>query len=236
MTSEATFFSNSLPRVTSATGVTDSAAVTDALAAGGKPDTEAFETSTISDELILAQVLEGSKDALGLLFRRHARAVRNTAQRILRDAAEAEDLVQEVFLFVFRKAGLFDPTRGSARSWLIQVAYHRAFDRRRHLASRRFYTHLELEEKNLLTEELQTTVATYQDAIEAAFGQDVLRRIEESLSEVQKRVVRLRFFDGYTMEEIGKILGESSGNARNHYYRALERMRKEVFGSKLKTK
>jgi RNA polymerase sigma-70 factor, ECF subfamily len=189
-----------------------------------------------SDEWLLGQVREGSKEALSMLFRRHARAVRNIAYRILRDTAEAEDLVQETFLFVFGKASLFDPARGSGRSWLMQVAYHRGLDRRRHLVSRRFYTHLELEEENLLTEELGTSAASYEGAIEAAFGQDALRRIESSLSEVQKRVLRLSFFDGYTMEEMGEILGQSQGNVRNHYYRALERIRKEVFGPKLKTK
>lgn len=190
----------------------------------------------VSDELLLAQVHEGSQDALSFLFRRHARPIRNIAYRILKDQAEAEDLVQEVFLFVFRKAALFDPSRGTARSWLMQVAYHRAFDRRRHLTSRRFYTHRELEEENLLTEELQLRVASYEDVIETAFGQEALRRIEGSLSEVQKRVLHLRFFDGYTVEEIGEFLSQPPGNIRNHYYRALEKIRKELFGTRLKMK
>ena len=85
-------------------------------------------------------------EALSLLFRRYAHMVRAVAERILRDASEAEDLVQEVFLFVFRKGALFDPERGSARSWLAQVTYHRAFDRRRYLVSRHFYSNLELQE------------------------------------------------------------------------------------------
>lgn len=47
--------------------------------------------------------------------------------------------MQEVFLFIFRKAGLFDPSQGTARSWIIQVTYHRAIDRRHYLMSRRYY-------------------------------------------------------------------------------------------------
>jgi len=73
-----------------------------------RPAAPVIEISEISDELLLEQVQEGAKEALGVLFRRHARSVRNVAYRVLRNEAEADDLVQEVFLFIFRKAALFD--------------------------------------------------------------------------------------------------------------------------------
>ena len=189
-----------------------------------------------TDEWLLQQIREGVREALGVLFRRHARKVRSVAYRILRDSAEADDLVQEVFLFVFRKATLFDPALGTASSWLVQVAYHRAFDRRRHLTSRRFYSNLELEEATLLAKEPAALISVYDDTIEAAIGQDALRRIEASLSDVQRRVLHLRFFDGHTMEEIAAIIGQTVGNVRNHYYRALEKMRREVFAGKPQSK
>ena len=75
-----------------------------------------------SDEELLQQVgRRGDREALAILFRRYATMVRALAERILRDPAEAQDLVQEVFLFVLRKASLFDPSRGPARSWLGQM-------------------------------------------------------------------------------------------------------------------
>jgi RNA polymerase sigma-70 factor (ECF subfamily) len=162
--------------------------------------------------------------------------VRVLADRILRDAGEAEDLVQEVFLFVFRRAALFDPGKGSARSWLAQVTYHRAIDRRRQLTSRRFYSSVELEEAILRSEESVGLTTLYDDTIEAALGRDTLRRIDESLSEDQRNVIRLHFVDGYTVAEIAGIIGQSVGNVRNHYYRALERMRREVFATKMPRK
>ncbi len=184
-----------------------------------------------TDEVLLESVSRGDREALSVLFRRHARMVRILAERILRNASEADDLVQEVFLFVFRKAGLFNPDRGSARSWLAQVAYHRAFDRRRYLASRHFYSNLELQEAVLRAEEPAALTTSYDDTIEAALGQDALRRIDEALTEVQRRVMHLHFFDGYTVQEIAGMIGQSVGNVRNHYYRALEKMRKELFQS-----
>jgi RNA polymerase sigma-70 factor (ECF subfamily) len=189
-----------------------------------------------TDEQLLARTAVGDREALALLFRRYAHTVRALAERILRDASEAEDLVQEVFLFVFRKGALFDPERGSARSWLIQVAYHRAFDRRRHLVSRRFYSNLELQEALLRAEEPAALTNSYEDSIEAALGRDALRRIDEVLSEAQRLVIRLYFFDGYTLQEIAAVSGQSVGNVRNHYYRALEKMRKEIFTTKLQAK
>ena len=74
--------------------------------------------SEATDEMLLKELREGANEALGILFRRYAHMVRNVAYRILRSEAEADDLVQEVFLFVFRKAGLFDPPR--LREWLLQ--------------------------------------------------------------------------------------------------------------------
>jgi len=62
-----------------------------------------------------------------------------SGQRILRDRAEADDLVQEVFLYIHRKSALFDSLKGSARSWIVQVAYTQALLRRRQLKSHGFY-------------------------------------------------------------------------------------------------
>jgi RNA polymerase sigma-70 factor (ECF subfamily) len=102
-----------------------------------------------SDEELLLQVSKGSKEALSILFRRHARPVFNVAKRILRDDSEAEDLLQELFLFLFQKARLFDAAKGSGASWIIQMTYHRAIDRRRYLGSRQHYNAEEFNEERL---------------------------------------------------------------------------------------
>ncbi len=99
-----------------------------------------------TDEALLLSTCRGDKEALGLLFQRHARLVRAVGYRILRDESEADDVLQEVFLFIYRKSDLFDPTKSSARSWIVQVAYHRAIDRRRYLDSRHFYSQVPFEE------------------------------------------------------------------------------------------
>jgi DNA-directed RNA polymerase specialized sigma24 family protein len=97
------------------------------------------------DEALIAEVAAGSQDALACLFQRYAVLVRNVAARILRDRSEAEDLVQDLFLFIHRKAAIFDSSKGSARSWIVRVTYHRAISRRRYLATRHFYNHADVE-------------------------------------------------------------------------------------------
>lgn len=194
------------------------------------------EIVEIPDEDLLAQLREGNHNALALLFRRHARIVRSVAFRIVRDAAEADDLVQEVFLFAFRKAALFDPARGSARSWIVRVTRHRAIDRRRHLASRRFYASAELDETLLSIEEPVTDTTSYERSIEGSLGAETLKRIEEELTIDQRRTIELYFFDGYTFEEIAERTGQTTGNVRNHYYRGLERIRRLIFARELRGK
>src|SRR5258708_1972717 len=86
--------------------------------ASERPVRIADQATEVADDDLMEQVRKGSRDALALLFSKHTRAVRNVAYRILRDESEADDLVQEVFLFLFQKAALFDANKGSASSWI----------------------------------------------------------------------------------------------------------------------
>ena len=186
------------------------------------PSGTVIPISEISDRLLLEQVQEGDKEALGILFRRHARAVRNVAYRILRDEGEADDLVQEVFLFLFQKAALFDASKGSASSWIIQIAYHRAINRRQYLTVRRHYDAQELEEACLGSGERRLFV-------DALVAKTFLNRLREQVSAEQRQTLEFHFFDGYTFREIAEKTGQTLGNVRNHYYRGLEQLRACVF-------
>src|SRR5215470_18180880 len=106
-----------------------------------------------TDEDVMEQLREGNPNALPVLFDRFHRLVLKVALRILRDPGEAEDIMQDIFLEIFRKAGQFDPAKGSAKTWILQYAYHRSLTRRQYLALRNFYdrhntTELELAESN----------------------------------------------------------------------------------------
>jgi RNA polymerase sigma-70 factor (ECF subfamily) len=177
----------------------------------------------------LLQVSTGSKEALSILFQRHARPVFNVAQRILRDTSEAEDLLQELFLFLFQKARLFDPEKGSAASWIIQMTYHRAIDRQRYLNSRQHYNTQELKEEHVRGTNGQVS-------INEVAGRALLNRLREELSPEQRQILELHFLEGYSFHEIAEKTGQTFGNVRHHYYRGLERLRSYVFPGKTRLK
>jgi RNA polymerase sigma-70 factor (ECF subfamily) len=184
----------------------------------------------LSDEALLAEVGVGSREAMGILFRRYARHVRAVALRVLKDASEADDLVQDVFLLIHRLCRSFDSSKAPARFWIIQMTYRRAISRRRYLSSRHFYTKVELEEQT-------TTIADSRlvrsDECEQRLAELDLQTMFATLSEDQQKTLRLHFIEGYTLDEIAKMLGQTKGNVRHHSFRGLERLRKLIFSSKL---
>lgn len=186
---------------------------------------------SVTDEALLALLQVGDQEALGCLFQRYVRVVHNVSARILRDATEAEDLVQDLFLFIQRKCAIFDSSKSTARSWIVQMAYHRAIERRRHLAHRRFYSQVELGRHAAPLVGTPTTEADYSP--EAVFGRNGLDRVLEALSEDQRETLRLHFFEGYSLAEIAHKLEQPFGNVRHHYYRALDTLRKQMFGDKV---
>jgi RNA polymerase sigma-70 factor (ECF subfamily) len=182
-----------------------------------------------SDETLIIEVCAGNTEALASLFRRYARLVRNVALRILRDSSEADDLLQEVFLFIHRKSGIFDSSKSSVRSWIIQMTYHRAIDRRRYLQSRRYYTQVELDGATGALDPRSAAAGTN----EFMHRNTTVQGLLDTLTEDQRNTLSLHFFEGYTFGEIAKKLDQSLVNIRHHYYRGLENLRKQIFKGKL---
>jgi RNA polymerase sigma-70 factor (ECF subfamily) len=185
-----------------------------------------------TDEELLARIPNGDQEALACLFQRYVRVVRSIAARILGDAAEADDLVQDLFLFVQRKCSIFDSSKSSAGSWIVHMAYQRTIERRRYLSARHFYGRSEIESRPDHVVGILTVEQDY--SAEAVFGRNGLKKVMAALSEAQRETLRLHFFDGYTLAEISAKLGEPLGNVRHHYYRGLDKLRKQMFGRKVR--
>ena len=187
--------------------------------------------AAVSDEALITEVCLGSREALAILFRRYARLVRAVALRILKDASEADDLLQDIFLLIHRLSRTFDGSKGSARFWILQMTYRRAISRRRYLNSRHFYTHLELGEQ---ADDLAEFIpGQFDNPANQILAELDLQKLFGTLSEDQQKTLRLHFIEGYTLDEIATMLGQTKGNIRHHSFRGLERLRKQIFGSKL---
>lgn len=186
---------------------------------------DAIPANNVSDESLLFAAAGGSRDAIGQLFHRHGATVLNVARRILHDESEAADLRQEVFLYLFQRAKLYDPRKSSAVSWIMQITYHRAFDRRRFLTARQHYKVEELDEQR--TESFASHLST--DQLD---GKRVLERLKEQLTREQHETLELHLFHGYTFQEIATRSGQTVGNVRHYYYRGLERLRANLISKK----
>lgn len=194
---------------------------------------ERVSEAEFSDEALISKVCLGSREALAILFGRYARVVRAVAYRVLRDPSEADDLLQDVFLLIHRHCRTFDSSKGSARFWILQMAYRRAISRRRYLASRHFYTRLDLDDTASELADPRTSASQIEDSIDGRLGNERLQEVFGDLSENQRQTLRLFFVEGYTFDEIAAKLDQSRGNVKHHYFRGLDRLRKEFFGGKL---
>lgn len=187
-----------------------------------------------SDEGLLVLVGQGDAEALARLFNRYAPIVRGVAYRVLRDASEADDLLQDLFILILRKCGMFDPTRGPARFWILQMAYHCALSQRRYLNSRHFYTRVDLAEVENELSDCGSDVDAQEYGDDALLGNSGLKELFTGLSDDQQETLRLFFVEGYTLPEIAVKLNQTHGNVKHHYFRGLEKLRKHVFNGKLR--
>jgi RNA polymerase sigma-70 factor, ECF subfamily len=200
-------------------------------AASAERQQGASSEDQVSDEHLLVRIAQGEQQALEKLFRRYVRLVRSIAARILRDSAEADDLAQDLFMFIQRRCSIFDSSKGSARSWIVQMTYRRAIERRRYLTTRHFYSNSDIGSGACQVVGIPTTEDDY--SAETVFGRNGFEKVLGSLSEDQRETLRLHFFDGYSLTEISAKLAQPLGNVRHHYYRGLDKLRKQMFGRKV---
>ena len=186
----------------------------------------------MSDEALVSLVSADNSDALSELFARHSRLVFGIAFKILHDTGEAEEAVQECFLYVYRKALSYEPSRGSAKVWIIQVAYSRARDRKAHLARRGFYLRSDIDSG--LLEGTLIGNENVELAIGAKLDFDRLQCAFEDLTKVQRDTLEMFYFDGMDLREISEKLEAPLGNVRHHFYRGLERLRKSAVVERLR--
>ena len=170
-----------------------------------------------TDVEVMREVAAGGREALAELYDRFAPRMLAVGQRLLGSRREAEDLVHDVFLEAWRRAGAYDSTRASVSTWLLLRVRSRALDRLRAVKKGR-------------TLERDAAVFVSSNVPDAPTVRDG-RAVRDILTELpidQRAVLELGFFAGYSYAEIATRLAIPVGTVKSRMARALERMRAQL--------
>jgi RNA polymerase sigma-70 factor (ECF subfamily) len=188
-----------------------------------RPITGLPEDRSKEDAELLRRMARGDKQACSELYDRFSQPLFSLALRILNDASEAQDIVQDVFLALWEKAPTFDQERGSAFGWAVTLVRHRAIDR---LRTRR-------RRSTLLSESFAGDVPGGSGVTDPDSADDLMfkektvavRAALSSLPAEQLRALELAFFSGLTQQEIAAQLSEPLGTVKARIRRGLLKLR-----------
>jgi RNA polymerase sigma factor (sigma-70 family) len=170
----------------------------------------------LTDEEVLERVARADEAALAEAYDRFGRVAYGLAVRILRDAALAEDAVQDAFLAVWRTAVSFDPSRGTASTWIMTLVHRRAVDVVRREDRRRAQPLDDAPQGTGETTDEQAAVREQRRAVQAALAQ---------LSPDQREALELAYYGGLSQTELSERLGVPLGTVKSRMFAALARLR-----------
>ena len=162
------------------------------------------------DATLLMRLTKRDVSAFEQLYERHSRLVYGLVLRILQQAATSEEVVQDVFLQLWRNAGQYDAQRGPFVPWLLTMARNRALDHLRRKSERQ----RRLEEQ---TDHLPTVFAApdYEQVLDEKRKAERVRSLMASLAPQQKRAIELAYFEGMSHTEIAAALKEPLGTVKS---------------------
>lgn len=176
-----------------------------------------------SDEEVVAAVVRRQPEALDLLYARYGRPAFGLARRILGDDGFAEDVVQEVFLTLWRDPGRYNPSRGGFASWLLSVTHHKAVDavrreeslrRRRDQAAERMTDGLDA----------ATQAGDVEEEVWTTMRRERVRGALKELPAPQREALALAYFGGYTQREVAALTGAPLGTVKTRMLTGMRRL------------
>lgn len=183
--------------------------------------------------LLLEQVRQRDAAALSRLYDRVAPALFGVIHSVLHNREESEDVLQEVFVRIWKRAGHYDPALGKAISWMITVARNCAYDRARSLGRK---AELRKEKEGDLADSIGETLRRQWNP---QWGEDEALEVEsalEALSPDQREAIELAFFSGMTQQEVSNELEVPLGTVKARIRRGLLKLRDNLRGRLFKGK
>lgn len=176
------------------------------------------------DAVLVERVRRGDQRAFEALYDRYADIVFSLTARMLEREA-AQEVVQEVFLTLWRKAERFEPARGSFSSWLLRIAHHRAIDELRRGRRRPQAQTLSTEDFNFRLEELPDTTPSADERIQAEVRGAAVAKVLSLLPLKQREVILLAYFQGLTQAEIAAKLSIPLGTVKKRIRLGLQKLK-----------
>lgn len=176
------------------------------------------------DAELIRRVARGDREAFASVYDRYSRPLFAIALRVLNDAREAEDIVHDVFIALWNKAGDFESDRGTAFGWCVTLTRNRAIDRVR-ARKRRGELLAESAPADLGYDENQAENADSGDMLWQKEKAAVVRQALESLPAEQRSALQLAYFGGLTQQEIAAKLREPLGTVKARIRRGLLKLR-----------
>ncbi|MCA9709769.1 MAG: sigma-70 family RNA polymerase sigma factor [Myxococcales bacterium] len=176
----------------------------------------ALSLADMDDVDVIGEAARGEVQALATLYDRYAGLLLSMANRMLGDKTMAEDLVQDVFMEVWRRAHAFEPSRGSVRTWLLVRLRSRALDRLRSARHRREVTVDDVGPKE---------ASPAAEDPELSPDRALVRQVIAQLPDDQRRVIELSYFQGLSSSEIAAQMGSPVGTVKSRTAAALSKLR-----------
>ena len=182
-------------------------------------------TEGADDRALLRAVAARDKEALRQLYTRHSAVLFALALKVLSDRPEAEDVLQEAFVQVWKTAGSFDEGRGKPIGWLIMLTRSRAIDRLRSRKTRTRVTESMAKDASQVGE-----ARTPADEALATEAQRTVRTALKSLPSEQRVAIELAYFGGLTQFEIAQQLSQPLGTVKTRIRNGMMRLREQLGG------
>ena len=178
-------------------------------------------STTPTDGQLLEAIARGDESSLAALYDRYHSLAFGLALRVLNDRGRAEDVVQDAFLAVWRKAGSYAEARGSVKTWLATIARNRAID----IVRGRRESDSDDEAVLLALEDSRPSVL---EQVTASLDRDVLRTVVASLPAEQRQAIAMAYFEGLSHSEIAAATGLPLGTVKSRIRLGMQRLKAQL--------